>query len=616
MLLALLRSLGRRWSRRPAKATQRPRPALRVEPLEDRWVPSVIAGTVYNDLNNDGILQAGEPGIAGNTIELHDGAGNLLATAVTDANGHYQFATNPTVTPHAAAQEVNADFARTKTDWAQDQTLAQFDPSLGHLDSVEIINSATMDSDIQVKSLNPMASTVGGTVKGTVTLTAGNGSPLTVNLATNEQAPVAASDGQMAFSGPGFHDFGEQTSSDSATVTLLSGQQDLSAFIGTGTVSVHESASAVWQGSGSATLLTLVDTEAAAHVRVIYHYTTTNDLAPGSYTLVQPQVPPGFVMGKTTADNVTPLPPSGPPATIPVTLTANGSLNNNFGELLPASISGFVYSDMNENGVKEPGEAGIGGIPIALAGTDDQGRPVSLTTTTAADGSYSFTSLRPGTYSLTKTAEPAGYMKGLDTVGTPGGVTGYNTFTGIQLAQGVNGANNNFGEVPAGALSGFVYNDVHNSGVRTPDDPPIPGTTVTLTGTSLGGLVFNTSVQTNSIGAYGFNNLPPGDYVLTEAQPAGYLQGSNQVGSLGGSMSGDQFLVHLTGGNGTDYNFGEVLPLPPPPPVRPPDLPSPPPPPPVAPPPPQQQQAPPASVTDVAPPSKRDFLGNTWLLWM
>lgn len=611
MLLALLRSLSRRWScRRPTKVAPRPRPALRVEPLEDRWVPSVIAGTVYNDVNNDGIMQSGEPGIAGNTIELHDSTGNLVASAVTDANGHYQFSANPNLTPHAATREVDADFAATKTDWSQDQTVAQFDPSLGHLDSVEIINDATMNSDTQVKSLNPMASTVGGAVKGTVTLTAGNGSPLTVNLASNEQAPVDASDGQMTFSGPGFHDFGEQTASDSATVTLLSGQQDLSAFIGTGTVGVHESASAVWQGSGSATLLALVDTEASAHVRVIYNYTTTNDLQPGNYTLVQPQVPTGYVMGKTTADNVTPLPPGGPPATIPVTLTANGSLNNNFGELLPASLSGFVYSDPNDNGIKEPGESGIAGVPVALAGTDDQGRPVSLTTTTGADGSYSFANLLPGTYSLTKTAEPAGYLKGLDTVGTPGGATGFNTFTGIQLAQGVSGANNNFAEVPAGNLSGFVYDDLHNSGVMTPDDPAIPGTTVTLTGTALSGQTYNVAVQTDVTGAYAFNNLPPGDYVLTETQPGGYLQGTNSVGSLGGSVVGDQFFVHLTGGNGTNYNFGEALPLPPPPPVTPPDLPTPPPPPA------QQQQAPATPVTDFAPPSKRDFLGNTWLTWM
>jgi hypothetical protein len=497
MFLALLRSLHRR---RPAPPR---RPALRVEALEDRSVPSVAAG--------------------------------------------------PQLT-----QEVDASFAQAKTDWGQTQTVAQFDPSLGTLQSVEIINTAAMDSAIQVKSLNPMPSTVGGTVKGAVTLQVPGAGPLTVNLASSDQAPVAGSDGAMSFSGGGFHDFGDQASSDSATVTLSAGQADLSAFVGTGTVNLQESARAVWEGNGSGTLLTLVNTQASAGARVIYNYVQA-----------------------------------------------------------PASLSGFVYSDPNDNGVKEPGEPGIAGVPVALAGTDAQGNAVTQVQVTAADGSYSFTGLRPGTYSLTKQAEPPGYLKGLDTIGTPGGVTGYNTFTQIQLAQGVNGANNNFAEVQAGNLGGFVYLDAHHAGVRTPDDAPIPGTTVTLTGTSLGGLTFNQAVQTNGAGGYGFNNLPPGDYVLTETQPAGYLQGSNQVGSLGGSVVGDQFFVHLTGGNGVNYNFGELLPLPPPPPPvqAPPDLPAPPPPPP-PPPAPQQQQAPPAVVTDFAPPSKRDFLGNNWLLWM
>ena len=67
---------------------------------------------------------------------------------------------------------------------------------------------------------------------------------------------------------------------------------------------------------------------------------------------------------------------------------------------------------------------------------------MSTTTTTAADGSYSFGTLRPGTYTITET-QPAGFLDGKDTIGTPGGTTGNDVFSNIVLNEGVNGTNNN-----------------------------------------------------------------------------------------------------------------------------------------------------------------------------
>ena len=46
--------------------------------------------------------------------------------------------------------------------------------------------------------------------------------------------------------------------------------------------------------------------------------------------------------------------------------------NNNFGELAPASLSGFVYLDANDNGLKEGGEIGLAAT-LTLTGTDDLG---------------------------------------------------------------------------------------------------------------------------------------------------------------------------------------------------------------------------------------------------
>ena len=80
------------FSLRPSQSGTAPvRPRLNVEALEERAVPAVIAGAVYNDLNNNGVRDPGELGIAGSTIQLNGLEGHVLATATTDATGHYQF---------------------------------------------------------------------------------------------------------------------------------------------------------------------------------------------------------------------------------------------------------------------------------------------------------------------------------------------------------------------------------------------------------------------------------------------------------------------------------------------------------------------------------------------
>lgn len=52
-----------------------------------------ISGNVFNDMGTIGTKQDStiDPGLAGITVYLYDGAGNLLATAVTDSSGNYTF---------------------------------------------------------------------------------------------------------------------------------------------------------------------------------------------------------------------------------------------------------------------------------------------------------------------------------------------------------------------------------------------------------------------------------------------------------------------------------------------------------------------------------------------
>ncbi len=64
-----------------------PTPEGTKEPIE----LGSIGDKVFNDVNNNGIQEDFEPGLANYTVELQDGDGNVLDTMVTNADGEYLF---------------------------------------------------------------------------------------------------------------------------------------------------------------------------------------------------------------------------------------------------------------------------------------------------------------------------------------------------------------------------------------------------------------------------------------------------------------------------------------------------------------------------------------------
>ena len=228
----------------------------------------------------------------------------------------------------------------------------------------------------------------------------------------------------------------------------------------------------------------------------------------------------------------------------------------------PASLCGFVYHDANDNGVRESAEAPIGGVAINLSGSDYLDLPVSASTTTSStDGSYCFNNLQAGTYTISE-VQPLAYLDGKDTQGTPGtGTTGNDAFTNIRLDAGVNGANNNFGELLPASLGGFVYLDANNNGTKQPPEAGISGAAISLTGTDDLGAAVTMSGATGVDGAYAFTNLRPGTYTLTEQQPAGYADGQDMQGTPGTGTTGNDTFTNIvlgSGVNGQNNNFGEL----------------------------------------------------------
>jgi uncharacterized repeat protein (TIGR01451 family)/fimbrial isopeptide formation D2 family protein len=291
-------------------------------------------------------------------------------------------------------------------------------------------------------------------------------------------------------------------------------------------------------------------------------YSAAN-LRPGTYTITETQ-PVGLFDGQETVGSqlsgtIDNTQDSNSISAITLTQNVTGT-DNNFGELAPASLSGFVFDDRNNDGNVDPGEAGIGGVTINLTGTDDRGNPVTATVTTQPDGTYTFPGLRPGTYSIAET-QPLSFLDGKDVSGSPIGSTAVNdTIGGIVLGAGVNGANHRFGELTPASLSGNVYNDLNNDGTRQGGEPGVGGATITLTGTDDLGTAINTTVQTQPDGTYSFGNLRPGTYTVTETQPAGYLDGIDTVGSLNGTLGADSVsaIPVNPADTGTGYNFGEL----------------------------------------------------------
>lgn len=547
-------------SRRPSRHTKNAQPVRpTLEILEDRNLPSgnVISGFVYQDANNNGIFDAGELPIANTTIQLRNSSNQVVGTTTTNAQGYYQFDHDATISTAPATLTKTVTFQPTATDFTLSGLLDRFDSSLGQLQSIQITHDGSITSEIKVENFSATSgSSISATVGGFLTLVApgvNDKLTLTQNAGT---ANLPVFDGVIDFAGTSGTSFGSKTAHSSDTITLSG--NNLTPYIGAGQVSLQETGTATSNASGGGNLIAQITSSGTATITVVYNYIPSNALKPGNYTLVETVQPAGFLDGLDAAHGV-PIPGSNTTDVIPVTLTNADMTNNNFGEIAPPQLSGFVYHDANNNGIMDAGEQGIAGVLITLTGTDDLGA-VNKTTTTDATGAYQFLNLRPGTYNVAET-QPAGYMDGKDTAGSKGGTVTNDLISGINLPPGASSVNNNFGELRAATIAGLAYVDANNNGVKDPGETGIAGVTINLSGFTADGPV-SKSATTDANGAYAFTNLVPGTYGIQETQPAAYLDGKDAVGSGGGTLANDQVsnIALASGTNDQNNNFGELAP--------------------------------------------------------
>jgi serine-aspartate repeat-containing protein C/D/E len=243
----------------------------------------------------------------------------------------------------------------------------------------------------------------------------------------------------------------------------------------------------------------------------------------------------------------------------------SGSLGQDFDfcELPPASLSGHVYEDVNDDGLRQASERLLAGVTIELI--DTQGNRVAQTTTDN-NGFYQFTFLRAGNYKIRETT-PAGFIDGKDRAGTINGQTvgqvdsALDTISEVNLPSGMQGIDYDFGELRNGEISGRVIADTNDNCIIDADgDQPLANVLVQLLDGS-GNVLSET--RTDLDGRYKFTGLRPGTYAVREVQPAGYFQGDHKAGSGGGNVSTPDLISQIVLNSGDqliDYDFCEIPP--------------------------------------------------------
>jgi hypothetical protein len=247
----------------------------------------------------------------------------------------------------------------------------------------------------------------------------------------------------------------------------------------------------------------------------------------------------------------------------------------------PGTVSGYVFIDLNQSGTRDPGEPGIAGVDVTVSGTAFPNtrleRPLpaadvgggSLVVQTDADGLWRFPRLSPGEYEFVETQPPA-FIDGLEEnaevlqppfdVLLPPVTVGNDIFSNVWLYPDTQGpvapvapapvprngptpladlpfldrGLYNFGEIGLATLSGSVYVDKNNDGIRDPGEAGIPGVTVWLMGTDLAGNPVAEMVQTDGNGDVRFEDVLPGLYDLIEIHPTEFLDGKAGPSGEGG----------------------------------------------------------------------------------
>ena len=494
-----------------------------------------VSGTVYYDKDRSETLNNGEPGFGGVTVNLLDEAGATVATTTTKADGTYSFAKLPA---GKYTVKVEPSDLLKKLEQTEDP-----DGTKDHTSGVVQVNH----DNPSVQNVN-FGYATNYTIKGTIYRDADRSESLedgeklyqgvTVDLldASGNVVATTTTDAHGAYA---FTNLEEgtykvrvrkegpiadlvQTEDPDATKDNTSGDitlelnDPIKENVNFGYISDNSISGTIYRDDNRSNSLNggeagypeqtvqLLDKDG----QVIK---TTKTDANGNYSF--DNLPDGTYSVKVVKDGaLTDLEQTEDPdgtkdsASEPIVLSEDNPTkkNVNFGYVPDYFIKGTIYRDGNRSGALDAGEKLYEGVTVNLVGADGT---VVATTTTDADGTYSFDKLPAGTYTVTVAQD--GPIAGLEQTGDPD-ATKDNSSEPITLNNDNPSTTDvNFGYIADNSLSGTVYRDDSRNGDQDGTEPGYSGVTVQLLDAS-GNVVTTTTTDAN--GTYSFSKLPDGTY--------------------------------------------------------------------------------------------------------
>ncbi|MEA2475790.1 MAG: hypothetical protein QOE06_3705, partial [Thermoleophilaceae bacterium] len=313
---------------------------------------SGIGDFVWNDSNGNGVQDSGEPGLPGLTVNLCSDStcSTITATTTTDQNGAYHFTA---LFPGTYYVQVNMP--------------TNFTPS-----PVQV-GSPALDSNGSIAQV----------------LLPDNFTDNTIDFGFVPPAQGAIGDFV-------WHDLNRNGIQDNSEPGINNVTVQLTDSKGVGTT-----------------------TNTVSHNGQDGYYQFTG-LSAGTYTvrIVDSSVPQDYVATIVNAAGATNANDSNNATGASVTLSTNSSVDEtiDFGYVSPCAgaIGDFVWNDLNGNGIQDPGEAGIPGVPVSPRSSSNT---QILSTTTGSDGSYRFKGVCAGTYTV-QVVPPADFIA--STTNAPG----------------------------------------------------------------------------------------------------------------------------------------------------------------------------------------------------